>query len=107
MQKAMNIHLIDYQLHISETNHTEVYFKGHVDQYKYPVLSDWLGSIAENVSNTKVHFTDFLADELKHISGMFSLIIRNGDRYYIATDIIRCYPVFYGFSSDQFLLRTT
>lgn len=104
MQKAMNIHLIDYQLHISETNHTEVYFKGHVDQYKYPVLSDWLGSIEENVSNTKVHFTDFLADELKHISGMFSLIIRNGDRYYIATDIIRCYPVFYGFSSDQFFV---
>ena len=61
---------------------------------------DWAASLVQPINEDEERFPERLSNSLNEISGTFSLIIRSEDAVYLAADIIRCYPVFYGFEES-------
>jgi len=100
MQEKINLGLEGYRTIVFEKERCEIYFKGSIVLEKDSSFVDWAASIVQPVNEDEGRFLERLSISLKEISGTFSLIIRSEDTVYLASDIIRCYPVFYGFAES-------
>ncbi len=105
MKKDRNILLSGYISYSFEKEDIEIFFKGSVHlNYKKTEIATWIKSFVNLLGERKDSITEYLYSELKKFSGLFSIVVRCGDEYHIAADIIRSLPVFYGFNSDSLII---
>ena len=67
-------------------------------------IEKWVQSLADRLERQKNTFKDFLVSELQKTTGLFSLVIRWGNDFYLAGDRIRSISLFYGFDHDRLLI---
>lgn len=100
MKSKATVCLDGFSVFNFEKENCRVFFKGsmHLRSRKADT-ADWIKSLVDNLLSGKSGFKDFILSELAGISGLFSIVIEKDEQYFIAGDIIRCYPVFYGYNS--------
>ena len=80
----------------------DVYLYGTPTLMKNPKGPDnWIKEIIKHLNLNNLSLEVPLVAELKNTSGLFSLILRTGNEFILASDIIRSYPVFYGFHQNR------
>ncbi len=62
---------------------------------------DWIRKLNKELIHKHIKSDNVLKDLLKSTTGSFSLIFWDGQDYILASDIIRSYPLFYGFHKDR------
>ncbi|MCD4711301.1 MAG: hypothetical protein K8R52_10680, partial [Bacteroidales bacterium] len=99
------IRLNGYQTFSFGKEQCVVYFKGalHVDD-ELADVEKWIQSLVGQLENRENRFKEYLVSELVKTSGMFSMVIRRGNDFYLTGDRIRSIAVYYGFNQDQLFL---
>ncbi len=102
-EKNTDLMLLGYKFFSCGKDQCSIYYKGYVYSLKTPI-EKWLNELAGKLSDKEDLFSAFLFAELKRISGLFSIVIKKGNNYYIAGDRIRSLPVFYGFHNNNLFI---
>lgn len=100
-----SIMLHGYQSFSSETESYAIYFKGsiHISKVKADTET-WIRMLKEHLVINESDVKGFLLSELEKIAGLFSLVILKGNNCFLAGDIIRSLPVFYGFRNGELFI---
>jgi asparagine synthase (glutamine-hydrolysing) len=80
----------------------KVYYKGSA--YKGKDLENWIRLLVDQLITDKHNFNTYLFSELAKTSGLYSLIFKSGNYCFIAGDIIRSIPIFYGFIKNRLII---
>jgi asparagine synthase (glutamine-hydrolysing) len=70
-------------------------------------LDNWINRIIKYLDHTDLRIDISLVRELKIISGCFLLIIKKEHTIVLVSDIIRSYPIFYGFHQNRIFITDT
>jgi asparagine synthase (glutamine-hydrolysing) len=62
---------------------------------------DWKEDLIDNLNKRPAHSDDILNGILKKTTGLFSLILKSETEVIIASDIIRSFPLFYGYINGE------
>ena len=65
---------------------------------------EWVQLVVRQLKSGKTNVGEWLSSELSKRSGLFSMFIQHGRDHYIAGDIIRRFPVFYGFIEGRLVI---
>jgi asparagine synthase (glutamine-hydrolysing) len=107
IEKEANIMLSGYHSYLFEKENLVIFFKGSIHSGSEKVnIEKWINVLARHLTDKDSSFNTFLLSELAKISGLFSLVIKNGNDYFITADIIRTMPVFYGFIDNDFFIAS-
>ncbi len=97
--------LFDHSCSFFEEEQCEIYLKGNpFFAGEEREVNSWLKSLAIQLVRDEAGFKAILSSDLNKLSGLFSLIIRKGEHYYMAVDRIRGIPLFYGFNEGNLFL---
>lgn len=93
--------LNDHQLFTSGNGYIKVYYKGSASLKDGELLSEgWLNLLADLLENASLSTDLVLLEKLSEICGLFSMVILKEGACYLAVDIIRSNPLFYGFNNN-------
>jgi asparagine synthase (glutamine-hydrolysing) len=80
----------------------DVYFQGAPKLMKSTTgHADWIKRIIDPLTSNSLKFEVPKLADLKYTSGLFSLIIRKEDELMLVADIIRSFPIIYGFHRNK------
>jgi asparagine synthase (glutamine-hydrolysing) len=103
----VKIMLYGYNFFSFEKECCEIFIKGSIHSNSEKIdIEKWVKTICEQLASKEKQFKTYLFSELGKISGLFSLVIKKGNDFYIAGDIIRSFPVFFGFFNDHFFITS-
>lgn len=100
-----NIFLDDYSQY--DRGEIRMFFKGSVtilEDIHGMSEEDWFLQTFVDGQKSESVYLDYLAEKLKKVSGLFSLVLKIGNSYIITGDMIRSYPVFYGFKDKNIFI---
>ena len=105
MKNGKAIYLDGYAPYFFEKEQCSVYIKGvpHLITGKTD-QRQWADLVVNQLTGGSMPFEEWLSAELNWRSGLFSMVVQYGQDHYIAGDIIRRFPVFYGFRNDQLFI---
>lgn len=111
VSKSLNynavISLNGYRSYLFEKEGCELFVNGDfIPNDEKQSEEEWMQSLVGQMELEGAHLMTFLASQLIKISGLFSLIIKKGNNYYLAVDRIRSLPLFYGFRDGQLFLTS-
>ncbi len=69
-----------------------------------PNTDEWIKEIGSLFESEENSISTRLTEELRNTRGLFSLILKKRNEYIIVSDLIRSYPIFYGFHNDRFFI---
>jgi asparagine synthase (glutamine-hydrolysing) len=83
----------------------EAYIQGTPFLMKNPKgIDNWIEEIIKSYDKNGQTIEIFLAEELRNTCGLFSLILRKENKLILVNDIIRGYPLFYGFHQNKLFI---
>jgi asparagine synthase (glutamine-hydrolysing) len=83
----------------------EVFYKGEISISNSEITPEqWINSLIRNGMLFDSANDQYLYSEFARTSGLFSLVIRYMNQYFLVSDIIRCYPLFYSFLGDKLII---
>lgn len=105
MIKSLTIDLEGYTVFRFEAEQCVIYMK----EVPHPMIEktnqeEWVMLLVKQLTNGTIRFKEWLSAELSRRSGLFSMVINHGEDHYIAGDIIRRFPIFYGFCENQLVI---
>lgn len=65
---------------------------------------NWINNIISDFNSIDSGYASVLFSELQNTSGLFSLIIKTKNELILASDIIRSFPIFYGYKDDKLFI---
>lgn len=97
--------LRDYQLFTSGKGNTQLYYKGSASSKDGELLQEgWLPLLSDELENAPRSTELILLEKLSEICGLFSMVIIKEGACYLAVDIIRSNPLFYGFHNNSLFI---
>ncbi len=103
--KEVKIMLHDYQLFTSGKGNTRVYYKGSASSKDGELLPEGgLPLLPDELENAPRSTELILLEKLSEICGLFSMVIMKEGACYLAVDIIRSSPLFYGFHNNSLFI---
>ena len=103
LETDVNILLKEFRSYtFNECQDCLIYYKGSVLVEKE--LKKWFSEVLKQLSDNKDDFIEYFSNKLKGLSGLFAIVIKKGDSYFIAGDRIRSIPVFYGLDNGNLFI---
>ena len=91
-------------LEIRSGNFT-IYLQGKPNQLKNTKSSeDWIKEVKKSLKGSNLRPEVVLTRILKNSTGLFSLVLKSENEWIIAGDVIRSYPLFYGFHHNKLFI---
>jgi len=106
MQESVVIHIYSHKNPVEiESGSSKLVVMGDPGFINESNVSDiWTQNILKICDLKKNNVSERLAGELQNTRGSFLLILVKNNEYFIAGDIIRSHPLFYGFHNDLFFI---
>jgi len=83
----------------------EVFYNGEISFMNSEISPEqWINSLIRNGMWINDANDQYFCSELAKTSGFFSLVIRCINKYFLASDIIRAYPLFYVILADKLVI---
>ena len=86
-----------------KTDRFELYIQGNPVFVNTPITDRdyWIREMTISISNNSLSLSTIIAETLKKTTGLFSLLLIKDNVVIIAADLIRSYPLFYGFRNQR------
>lgn len=104
----MNIHLTGVPIHtraVQPGSEERIYIKGSPLPAEQDLAqATWCGRILDAMDATDETFFEFLIELFRNLEFHCSIVVKKGETYFLASDIIRSQPLFYGCNGEEYFI---